>query len=135
MGYATGGGGTRKVALDLAEYGVCVDAIILIDPSFFEPVPHNVRYCFVAYKPAVLQSWNPIMRGLPVRVESTQTVVNLLNLDEHAPPGVLHGENHLTITTNDWIQELLVQQAAAVFGLAGDERQGSTFGSDGTPGD
>jgi hypothetical protein len=135
MGYAVGGGGTRKVAKDLAENGVRVDAVILIDPSFFEPVPRNVRYCFVAYKPEVWNYWNPIQLGHPVRVESTETVVNRVNLEETAPPGVLEGECHLTITTNEWIQEILVHQAAAVFGLDGDERQGSRCRLDETTGD
>ncbi len=123
MGYAVGGGGVRKVARDLAEHGVCVDAIILIDPSFFEPVPRNVRYAFVAYRPETCQKWNPIMRGCPVRVESNATVVNKVNLDESAPQGVLDGECHLTITSNAWVQELLANEAAAVFAPESSARQ------------
>jgi hypothetical protein len=135
MGYATGGGATRQVAIDLARHGICVDAIILLEPSFFEPVPRSVGYCFVAYKPEPLQMWNSLMRGNPVRIESTGTVVQRVNLKHSAPPGVLCGENHLTITANEWVQELLVEQAAAVFGLDRAERQGPTVGCDETTAD
>ena len=38
MGYAVGGGGVREVAEILKKNEVRVDAVILIDPSFFEPV-------------------------------------------------------------------------------------------------
>jgi hypothetical protein len=129
MGYATGGGGTRRVALELAEHGVCVDAIILLEPSFFEPVPSNVRFCFVAYKPEPLQKWNSLMRGNPVKVESTATLVQRVNLEEIAPASVLQ-ENHLTITGNAWVQELLVAQAAAVFGLGRTEGHGLEWGTE-----
>lgn len=116
MAYATGGGSARQVALDLGKHGVCIDAIILLEPSFFEPVPRNVRFCFAAYKPEPLQMWNSLMRGNPIRVESTtDTVAQRVNLKEIAPPGALRGENHLTITANAWVQDLLVEQAAAVF--------------------
>jgi hypothetical protein len=115
MGYATGGGGVRHVAEDLARHGLCVDAIILIDPSFFEPVPRNVRYCFVAYRPEVWQSWNSIMRGNPVRTESPETSVQLVNLEESDTLGLLQARSHLTITTDAWVQEILAQQAAAAF--------------------
>jgi hypothetical protein len=115
MGYATGGGAVKKVAEDLAQHGLCVDAIILLDPSFFEPVPRNVRYCFVAYRPEVWQSWNSIMRGNPVRTESPQTIVRLVNLEENDLQGLMQTRSHLAITTDDWVQEILVQQAAAAF--------------------
>jgi thioesterase domain-containing protein len=115
MGYATGGGGVKTVAEDLARHGLCVDAIILLDPSFFEPVPRNVRYCFVAYRPEVWQSWNSIMRGNPVRTESPRTVVRLVNLEESDSLGLMQTQSHLTITLDDWVQEILVQQAAAAF--------------------
>ncbi|MBW3599780.1 MAG: hypothetical protein KY475_21235 [Planctomycetes bacterium] len=116
MGYATGGGGVKRASEGLAKHGVCVDAIILLDPSFFEPVPGNVRYCFVAYRPEVLQSWNSIMRGNPVRTESPGTFVQLVNLEENDPLGLMTTRSHLTITTDEWVQAILVQQAAAVFG-------------------
>lgn len=127
MAYATGGGSTRHVALDLAQHGICVDAIILLEPSFFEPVPRNVRFCFAAYKPEPLQMWNSLMRGNPVRVEAcAATIARRVNLKEIAPCGVLRGENHLTITANAWVQELLVGQAAAAFGLDVAHRQETT---------
>jgi hypothetical protein len=116
LGYATAGGGTMRVADDLAEHGIQIDAVILIDPSFFEPVRKNVRYCFVAYNPVLCQQWNPIMRGEPVRVESCCTVVNKVNLEENDPHGMLNGHNHLTITTCDWVQRILVCQAVWAFG-------------------
>ncbi len=115
MGYATAGGGTMVIADQLAEHGMCVDAVILLEPSFFEPVRSNVRYCFVAYKPEPLQQWNPIMRGLPVRVESPATLVRLVNLENIDPGNRLDDHNHLTITTDEWVQQLLVAQAVAVF--------------------
>jgi hypothetical protein len=115
MGYATGGGGVKQVAEDLARHGLCVDAVILLDPSFFEPVPRNVRYCFVAYRPEVWQMWNSIMRGNPVRTESPGTVVHLVNLEENDPLGLMQTRTHLTIPTDDWVQEILVQQAVAAF--------------------
>ena len=117
IGYATAGHGTMVVADDLAAHGIGVDAVILLEPSFFEPVRSNVHYCFVAYKPEPLQQWNPIMRGLPVRVESPATHVTLINLETIDPGDRLEGYNHLTITTNPWVQQLLVAEAAAVFGL------------------
>ncbi len=122
MGYATGGGAARRTAIYLAKHGICVDAIILLEPSFFEPVPSNVRTCFVAYKPEPLQMWNSLMRGNPVRVESQDTVVQRVNLKQCAPPGVLRGENHLTIASNPWVQSLLVEQAEMAFGLERVER-------------
>ena len=112
LGYAVGGGRTRQVATILKKHGVDVDATILIDPSFFEPVPSNVRYCFVAYRPEIWQKWNSIMRGNPVKAESDRTVVVQMNLTEEDQQGVLFGESHLTITSNDWVQEILVYQAA-----------------------
>jgi hypothetical protein len=119
MGYATGGGGVKTVAEDLARHGLCVDAIILLDPSFFEQVPGNVRYCFVAYRPETLQSWNSIMRGNPVRTESPKTFVQLVNLEENDRLGLMQTRSHLTITTDDWVQEILVQQAGAAFCCCG----------------
>ena len=111
MAYATGGHGTAVVADDLAEQGISVDAVILLEPSFFEPVRSNVRYCFVALKPEPLQQWNPIMRGLPVQVECPTTRVAFVNLEEIDPCDRLDDRNHLTITTDDWVQGLLVAQA------------------------
>lgn len=119
IGYATAGHGTMVVAEDLAEHGICVDAVILLEPSFFEPVRSNVRYCFVAYKPEPMQQWNPIMRGLPVRVESSATQVTLINLEMLAPYGRLDDLNHLNITSDAWVQQLLVAQAAAMFRRGG----------------
>jgi hypothetical protein len=115
MGYATGGGGVKLVANDLAQHGVCVDAIVLLDPSFFEPVPRNVRYCFVALRPEVCQMWNPIMRGAAVRTESPTTFVRLVNLRELDTTGMMQTDSHLTITTDEWVQDLLVQQVVSVF--------------------
>ena len=112
LGYATGGGATRKVARTLMEQDVYVDAIILIDPSFFEPVPKNVRYCYVAYRPEFWQMWNSIMRGNPVKLESAEhtklTHVNLKTADNGE--GRLRGESHITITNNDWVQDLLTKE-------------------------
>jgi hypothetical protein len=39
-------------------------------------------------------------------------------------------ENHLTITGNAWVQELLVEQAAAVFGLDRADEQGPEWGTE-----
>lgn len=133
MGYATGGGGVKRVAEDLAQHGVCVDAIILLDPSFFEPVPSNVRYCFVAYRPEVLQAWNSIMRGNPVRTESPKTAVQLVNLEESDPLGLMQTNSHLTITTDEWVQQILVRQATAVFCCACNDRRASRVSYDDTP--
>jgi len=115
MAYATGGHATKVIADDLAAHGLRVDAVILLETSFFEPVPSNVRYCFVAYKPEPLQQWNPIMRGLPVQVASPSTRVNLVNLEQIDPGNRLDEVNHLTITTDPWVQQVLVRQAVGVF--------------------
>ena len=116
LGYATGGGATKKVARILKQHGVHVDAIILIDPSFFEPVPKNVRYCYVAYRPEFWQMWNSIMRGNPVKLESAEhtklTHVNLKTADNGE--GRLRGESHITITNNDWVQDLLTKEVLRI---------------------
>lgn len=115
MGYAVGGGGTKRVAEILGRNGVNVDALILIDPSFFEPVPPNVETCFVAHRPEVWQKWNSIMRGNPVRAESGETEVIQVNLTEADGEGALAGESHITITGNEWVQGILVREATRAF--------------------
>jgi len=114
-GYATGGHGVMQVASDLAACNVRVDAVILIDPSFFEPVCSNVDCCFVAYRPEYLQYWNPIMRGLPVKVASNRTQVVKVNLRELDRQGRMDRISHVTITSDEWVQDILVNRVAAAF--------------------
>jgi hypothetical protein len=69
----------------------------------------------VAYRPEALQKWNSIMRGNPVRTESPATMVQQVNLEELDTQGMMQTESHLTITTDDWVQKLLVQRVIAAF--------------------
>ena len=78
--------------------------------------PSNVCYCFVAYRPELMQKWNSIMRGNPVKVESDQTVVVKVNLTESDKIGALEDVSHLTITSNDWVQRILVREALRATG-------------------
>ncbi|MDF1812106.1 MAG: hypothetical protein P1V20_07825 [Verrucomicrobiales bacterium] len=111
MGYATGGSGTRQVATILKQHDIEVDTVILIDPSFFEPVPCNVRHCFVAYRPEIWQKWNSIMRGNPVITESDRTKITKINLTEKDFEGALSDDSHLAITSDPWVQSILVSEA------------------------
>ena len=54
------------------------------------------------------------MRGNLVKAESEDTTVVLMNLTTEDQEEALKGDSHLTITSNDWVQEILVQQAAKV---------------------
>jgi hypothetical protein len=110
FGYSKGAPAAIWVARDLAERGIAVDAIIILEGFHREKIPGNVRYCFNAFLPG----WVPRLRGLPVEPECEGTLVVNYDLAAHDCTGRMKTQHHLGLPCDPGVQALLADQIATV---------------------
>lgn len=110
VGYSTGGNGAIDVCRRLEQRGIAVDKLVLLDTSYEDAIPGNVRSCFNLYKSHPHTDWIPIFRGVPMPAASPST--EMVNFDLRCQAPELSGwwENHLTICANPCIHELMAAQ-------------------------
>jgi hypothetical protein len=109
VGYSTGANSAIGVCRRLAECGITVDKLVLLETSYEEAIPGNVRSCFNIYKSQPHTDWIPIFRGLPLHAASGAT--ELVNYDVRcADSEFFFWENHLTICANPYVHDLMVDQ-------------------------
>jgi hypothetical protein len=109
VGYSSGANSAIKLCRDLGGRGVKVDKLVLLETSYDDLVPANVRSCVNIYKSQPATDWIPIFRGIPLCAESAQT--ELVNRDIHYEP-YAHGflNHHLTICANPAVQQLMLDE-------------------------
>jgi hypothetical protein len=127
VGYSSGANCALKLCRDLGGRGITVDKLVLLEASYRDLVPENVRQCVNIYKSQPATDWIPIFRGIPLCAESDGT--DLENRDIHYEP-YAHGflNHHLTICANPVVQRMMIDEVLeTIDSEAG--RQGSTPGT------
>jgi len=113
VGYSLGANHAVRVARRLQKEGVAVDALVLLETTYEDTIPANVRRCFNVYKPRPLDEI-PFMRGIPLAADSYGTQLTNYNLRIH-DDGRYRGENHLTLCFNDDVHRLLADAVNAAY--------------------
>jgi thioesterase domain-containing protein len=109
MGYSLGANTAILLAERLAERGVELDKLVLLECSYADEVPSNVRECFNIYKSHPWTDWFPLFRGIPLEAESDQT--QMVNYDlRDADPATGRWHHHLTACANRRIHEIIVDE-------------------------
>lgn len=117
VGYSTGGNGAIEVCRRLEQRGIAVDKLVLLDTSYEDAIPGNVRNCFNLYKSRPFTDWIPIFRGVPMPAPCAST--RIVNFDVNCEAPELSGwwDNHLVICANPCLHELMA--AEVLEGLEG----------------
>lgn len=109
VGYSVGANSAIHVCRRLQERNITVDKLVLLETSYAEEIPGNVRSCFNIYKSQPLTDWFPIFRGLPLDAESSRT--EMVNYDlRREDPGICCWDNHLTMCMNRRIHDLIIDE-------------------------
>jgi hypothetical protein len=109
VGYSVGANGAIHLCRRLEERNITVDKLVLLETSYDEEIPANVRSCFNIYKSQPLTDWFPIFRGIPLEAESGGT--ELVNYDLRCEaPEICCWDNHLTMCMNRRIHDLMIDE-------------------------
>jgi hypothetical protein len=109
VAYSVGANGAIHLCRRLEERNITVDKLVLLETSYDEEIPGNVRSCFNIYKSQPLTDWFPIFRGLPLTAESDRT--ELVNYDLRCEePDICFWDNHLTMCMNRKIHDLIIDE-------------------------
>lgn len=112
VGYSYGADHAIDVARRLNEKGMTVDKLVLVEASGKMPVPCNVRECFNIFKSQPWAEYLPILRGAAVGAEGPAT--SIVNYDvRNYNDGRYDWDNHLTMSLNPYVQELIVDEVMA----------------------
>ena len=114
VGYSVGADTALLLSRRLAARGILVDKLVLLEASDATCVPGNVRECFNIYK---AQPWSdvvPIFRGTALSAETSETVLVNYNLRDYND-GRYDWDNHLTLSANPFVQDLMIDEIMAGF--------------------
>ena len=109
VGYCAGADKAILLSRGLRERGITVDKLVLLETSNECSVPGNVNQCVNIYKPQPWDDIMPLFSGRPVSAESPETVVSNYNVRDHND-GRYDWDNYFTLTTNPYIQEMMVDE-------------------------
>lgn len=116
VGYSLGANHALRLCRRLRDEGITVDRLVLLETTYEDTVPENVRCCFNAYKSRPLDQI-PFMRGIPIEADSSATALTNYNFSTH-DDGRYDGLNHLTLCRDEDVQALLANAVAAAFSCA-----------------
>lgn len=116
VGYSLGANHALRVARRLQKEGIAVDSLVLLETTYEDTIPGNVRRCFNAFRPRPLDEI-PFMRGIPLAADSYGTMVTNYDLRAH-DDGRFQGENHLTLCFNDDVHRLLAGAVESIYVMA-----------------
>lgn len=115
-GHSYGADDSVRLARKLDQYGVAVDALILLDPTFPPQIPANVRHCVNIYRSRPSTDWMPWLRGVPVETEGQNTrIVNRDIRISSTDPDLLDEINHFNIEEHPVIQKMVLEEILDVF--------------------
>ena len=121
VGYSLGANDAIKLAKDLGNRGIDVDALILVDPTYYDSVPSNVRYCYNLYQSHPRTDWIPMFRG--VSIEAADPGTDLINYDVRNHRKCRHYDelNHFTICSYPAVLAHVSSQICSVCPMSGCE--------------
>ena len=99
-GYSLGANDAIKLAKDLGNRGIDVDALILVDPTYYDSIPGNVRYCYNLYQSRPSTDWMPLFRGVPVTPAHPDTCLVNYDVRDHDKCRHYDTLNHFTICSS-----------------------------------
>lgn len=109
VGYSLGANTAILLADRLKERGVEIDKLVLLEASYKDEVPSNVRDCVNIYKSHPWTDWIPIFRGIPLPAESNSTAMVNCDLREcHPEAGGWH--HHLIVCANPNVHRVMVDE-------------------------
>ena len=112
VGYSSGADKAIVLSRSLRERGITVDKLVLLEATSECSIPRNVSECVNIYKPQPWDGILPVFRGCPVSPESPATTVSNYNVREYND-GRYDWDNHLTLTTNPYVQDLIIDEVVA----------------------
>lgn len=116
VGHSYGADDAVRLARSLKEDGIEVDVLALIDPTTPPKIPSNVGYCFNLYKSSPATDWVPLLRGIPVEVESSSTQLVNYDIRDHNEDGRYDRNNHFNIEEDADVQQTIIEQVLRVCG-------------------
>jgi hypothetical protein len=120
VGYSSGADKAIVLSRSLQERGITVNKLVLLEATSETSIPGNVSECVNIYKPQPWDGVIPVFRGCPVTAESPATIVSNYNVREYND-GRYDWDNHFTLTTNPYVQDLIIDEVVA--GLEGAPKQ------------
>jgi hypothetical protein len=128
VGYSAGADKAIVLSRSLRERGITVDKLVLLETTRESTVPGNVTECVNIYKPQPWDGVIPVFRGCPVSAASPATIVSNYNVRDYND-GRYDWDNHFTLTTNPYVQDLIIDEVVA--GLeAAPKQDGVASGND-----
>jgi hypothetical protein len=112
VGYSAGADKALLVSRRLADRGIEVDKLVLVEPSVNGRVPGNVKECFNIYKPQLWTEYVPIFRGCMVTAENPSTELRNYDVRDYND-GRYDWGNHFTLTMNPYIRDLIIDEVVA----------------------
>lgn len=115
-GHSYGADDSIRLARELDQYGVAVDALVLLDPTIPPKIPANVRHCVNIYRSSPSTDWMPWLRGVPVETEGRSTQVVNRDIRKSGTNAALQDEvNHFNIEENPTIQQMVLKEILDIF--------------------
>lgn len=115
VGHSRGGRHILYAARELEKAGVTVDLLVSIDVAMPPEVPGNVKQALNVY----LSDHRVYPAGTLVRARGSAAHVENVDLSAPGSPIDGHGLNHINITANAAVQELVVERILQVARQAG----------------
>lgn len=115
-GHSYGADDAIRLARALGEYGVKVDALVLVDPTFPPKISPNVEITINIYRSKPSTDWMPWLRGVAVEAKDPST--RIINRDLRDSPDnaeLLEEIDHFTIEQHPVIQQMVIDEILAIF--------------------
>lgn len=118
-GHSYGADDAIRLARALGEYGVQVDALVLVDPTFPPKIPPNVEVTVNIYRSKPSTDWMPWLRGVAVKGADPSTrIINRDLRDSPENAELLEEIDHFTIEQHPAIQQMVIDEILAIFNEA-----------------
>lgn len=130
VGYSSGADKALSVSRQLAQRGIPVDKLVLLEAPPGGRVSGNVRECVNIYKPQPWSKVFPYFSGSQVMAESSATQLVNYNVREFND-GRYDGDDHFTLTANPFIQDMMIDEVMTAFESVPEQEETAVAGDAG----
>lgn len=110
VGYSMGADVGTVLAKKLAQRGITVDRMVLMEPTIPGKIHSNVGTVLNVYESRPKTDWWPMLRGIPVAQQTGSSRIANYDLRQYNP-GLAGAVGHLNLPANQQVQSMVVNTA------------------------